>query len=330
MPFSSADPLAFLGIGMQSGLGTPQTTPSKFRFLRYLTSNVDVNLTAVDLREGGDGLDYGFTYKQKQVVRGQLAFNIRPEGVGQALALAIGGATWDGGSLPAAHTFAPVASYPWFTLAGQHPGSSLQYFVSDAKFSGFTLDLVGGQPWKLTLPFIGINHGASMNIAATANDAGVDPLLYHYSPTYVLNGVADTDITEIHISGAYGLDEIQTQAIVLDELPILNRNFSVSLVRRYENPGLWEQVYYGASGNTVPTQSVATGSLRAAAAYGAAGTLRQLDIQMPLISFRNNAFSAIDPDGKTVYEQIDATILKGATSPLIAYLKNAHASPYSS
>lgn len=328
MPFSSADPLVFLGIGMQSALGTPQTTAAKFRFLRYLASDLDVDISAVDIREGGDGFDFGFTYKQKQVIRGQLVLNVRPEGAGQALALAIGGATWDGASAPAAHTFAPVASYPWFTVIGQHPGSQLQYLVSDAKFTGFTFDLVAGQPWKLTLPFVGITHGGSFSVVPTANDAGVDPLLYHSTPTYVFNGVADSDITEIHISAQYGLDEIQTQAVTLDELPILNRDMNLSLTRRFESEGLWEQVYYGASGNIVPTQSVATGSMRAAAAYGAGAGLRQLDLQIPLLSLRNNKLTGIDPDGKTVYETIDAKILKGATSSLIAYLKNAHASAY--
>lgn len=330
MPFSSADPLVFLGIGMQSALGTPQTTAAKFRFLRYLASDLDVDLTAVDIREGGDGFDFGFTYKQKQVVRGQLVMNVRPEGVGQALALAIGGATWDGGSAPAQHTFAPAASYPWFTLIGQHPGSQLQYLVSDSKFTGFSFDLMAGQPWKLTLPFIGITHGGSFSVVPTTNDAGVDPLLYHFAPTYVLGGVADSDITEIHISGQYGLDEIQTQAVTLDELPILNRDLNLSFTRRFESEGLWESVYYGASGNIIPTQSVATSSFRAAAAYGAAGALRSLDLNAPLISLRNNKLSGIDPDGKTVYEQIDAKILKGATSAFVAYLKNAHASAYTS
>lgn len=328
MPFSTADPNAFLAVGMQSGLGSPQVTPSKFRFLKYLSSTLDVDESVTDLREGGDGLDYGFTYKVKQVIRGSLVLNARPEAAGQLLSIIIGGATWNGASAPAIHTYQTGhASFPWFTLLGQHPASQIPWMVSDAKFLGVTIEGAAGQPWKFTLPFTGITHGASF-AAVTPTYYGDDPFLFQSNPTYVIDGVADSDITGFKITYALGVDELQSQAITLDELPVMNRDIDVEIDRRFENPGLWEKIYYGASGNIVPTTSVATGSFRAVSAYGNASTMRSLDLNLQLLSYRGNALTGIDPDGKTVTETITAKALHGASVALFAVLNNAHASSY--
>lgn len=331
MPFSSADPNAFVAVGMQSALGTPQATAGKFRFAKYLSgTSADADITAVDLREGGDGLDFGFTYKQKQAVRGSLVMNARPEITGQLLSMALGGATWDAASGPANHVFhTGHASFPWSTILAQQPGSAMSYLISDGRYTGFTLDAVGGQPWKFTYPFIGINLGASM-AALTPTYYGDDPWLYHSSPSYIVDGVADPHITEFHITAAYGVDESQTQSVLLDDIPVLNRDLNLTFTRRFEDPNLWQKVYFGASGNVIPTTAIATGSFRGAVSYGAGATLRTLDVNANLISYRTNTISGLDPDGKTVYQQVTAKILKGATYALFVKLANAHASAYAS
>lgn len=331
MPYSSGDPNAFIAVGMQSGLGSPQTTASKLRFLKYLSgTDVAPEMDVVDLREGGDGLDYGFTYKAKQVVRGQLVFNGRPEGLGQVLAMVVGGATWAGSSGPAGHQFhTGHASFPWATLFVQHPGSALAEMISDVRFTGLTADLQAGQAWKFTIPYIGINHGASF-AALTPTYYGDDPFLFHGNPTYVLDGTADTDISGIQLTMSLGVDELQSQAITLDELPVMNRTIDAQITRRFESPGLWQKIYYGASGNVAATTAVATGSLRAGVGYGAGAALRGIDLYLDLLSYRGNKLTELDPDGKTVMETIAARALKGATHTLHAALSNAHASSYSS
>lgn len=330
MPNSTGDPAAFVAVGMQSGLGSPQTTAGKFRFFKTLASDLDPDIQVTDLRELGDGLDYGFTYKNKQVYRGNLVFNGRPEAAGQVLSLVPGGATWDGGSAPAVHTFhTGHASHPWSTIFAQHPASQIQHFLSDVRFTGVTIEGAAGTPWKVTMPFIAITHGASF-APATPTYYGDDPFLFHSNPTYVLDGVADTDITSFRIAIALGVDELQSQAITLDEIPVMNRDIDVEIVRRFENPGLWSKVYYGASGNISPTTSVATGAFRAVSAYGAGATLRSLDLNARLLSYRGNKITGIDPDGKTVMETITAKALKGATYAFFGVLTNAHASPYAS
>lgn len=328
MPFSTADPVAFLAVGPQTALGAPQTTAAKFRFIKHLASEFAPDATVVDLREGGDGLDFGFSYKQKQVYRGQINANLRPEAAGQLLAIAVGGATWGGASAPAVHNFhTNHASFPYFTMIGQHPASQLMHRAWDSKFTGFTVEGDTGNPWRIALPYVSVNHGASFAtfVPSTALE---QPFLYHGSPTYVLDGTADSTISRFRIVGALGVDELQAQAVTIDDIAVMNRDINVELERRFENPGLWQKIYYGASGNLAPTTAVATGSFRAVSLYGSGGTLSSLDLNIPLLSYRSDGITGIDPDGKTVIESIAGKALAHPSGAFWAQLKNQHASAY--
>lgn len=330
MPFSSADPNSYIAVGMQSAQGTPQTTQSKFRFLKYLASDLHVELDVNDIREGGDGLNYGTTYKTKQIVTGQVVVNGRPESAAAMLVLAMGGATWDGGSAPANHTFMTGhASFPWSTIIQMYPGTSLPLFISDALFGGFTLEAVSGAPWKFTFPFTGIQHGASM-AALTPTVAAEQLFLYYNNPTYVLDGLGDTTISRFQFGMTLGLDQLQAQAVTLDSIAVLNRDSSFEVDRRFENPGIWQEIYYGASGNVAPTTAVATSSFRGHVEYGAGITKRVLELNLPLLSYRGDSISGIDPDGKTVTETITMKGLQSSTHMAWMTVQNAHASAYTS
>lgn len=332
MPFSSGDPNAFVAVGMQSALGTPQVTATKLRFIKYLSgTDAGAEVQVQDVREGGDGLDHGLTYKTLEGARGQLVINGRPEAAGQLLQMLPGGATWDGASAPAAHTFnSGHASFPWATLLVQHPGSAIAQLMSDVRFTSITVEGGGGQPWKVTLPFIAIQHGASF-AAVTPTYYGDAPFYYYSNPTYVVDGTVDTDVTAFKITHSLGVDEnVQSQGLSRDEIPVMNRDTDVEITRRFENQGLWAKIYYGASGNVAATTSVATGSFVAGVGYGAAAALRALQLNVPLLSYRANTLTQLDPDGKTVYETIVAKGLKAATHAFWATLQNAHASAYAS
>jgi len=327
MPVSSADPNAYLAIGMQAALATPQTAAAKLRFVKYLSgTDAQASLEIVDLREGGDGLDWGYSYKKSQKAAGQLVFNARPEIAAQALSLALGGATWDGASAPAAHTFhGGHASFPWSTMFVQHPGSTLEQLVSDVRFSGFTIEGNPGEPIKFTLPFVAISHGASYTDLVPTY-ASEEPFLFQHNPTYVLDGGADTALMSFKIEAGYGLEELQAQRVTLDEIVVQNRDINVEITRRYEDATKWKAINMG--GGVQATTSVATGALRADQLYGAAGTLRSLSIEARLLSYRGLQLAELDPDGKTVIETLSAKALKGATHALFAVVKNAHASAY--
>ena len=327
MPFTSASPDAFMALGIQTALGTPQVTAAKLRFARYLSgNNFGPDDDIVDLREGGGGLDFLTTYARRKVTRGQLVVYARPEIVGQLLLpVLIGAATWGGGSAPATHlAHTNHASYPWTTILAAHPGTDLTHILSDVRFQGFTLEVAAGEPWKITAPYLAINRGASYAIVAPTY-YGDDFWLMHSAPSYQLQGVADTNITGFKITQELGVDELQAQDVTLDEAPVTNRDLNIEITRRYENAALWRTIAYGASAGVSPTTTVATGAFRAIAVGASA---LAIDLNVPLISWRSDVLTELNPDGETVMETISGKILKGATHSLIGLVSNLHASAY--
>lgn len=327
MPNSSADPNAYVALAMQAAKGTPQATATKFRFMKYLSgTNVTPEITAQDIREGGDGLDWGVTYKQSQKMTGQLVFNARPEMLGQILQFTPGMATWDGASAPANHVFSTIgASHGWATIELAYPGTITLQTISDVRFTGFTIEGMAGEPLKITAPFVGLRQNAS--------SAGIAPTYiaeeffkYYQAPSYILDGTADTTIESWKIEVAYGIEELSAQAVQLDEAVVQNRDLSFEVVRRFEDRVLYNKIYTGAGG--VPTTSVATGSFRAINLYGAGATLRTIDFSLPLISYRAGDLTEVDPDGKTIRQTLSGKGLKGATAALVVNLTNGHASAY--
>lgn len=329
MPTSTADPNAYLAIGMQSALGTPQVTAAKLRFAKYLAgTDAQAEMDIVYLREGGDGLDWGFGYKRMQKAVGQVVVNARPEIAGQFLQLMPGGATWSGASAPAVHTFhTGHASFPYSTLLLQHPGSSLEQILSNAVITGFTAEWSSGEPVKLTFPFVAMVHGASF-ADLTPTYAVEDPFLYHHAPTYVIDGAGDTKVTAFKLEFGLGIEELQTQAVTLDDIAIQNRDGSIEITRQYVDPTVWKKINMGAG--VTPTTSVATGSLRADQTYGAGAGARRFRVDIPLISYSGDRLAELNPDGQTVLETIAGKVLKGATSAVIFNVDNAHASAYAS
>jgi hypothetical protein len=331
IPYSSADPNSFVAVGMQSALGTAQTTLTKLRYAKYLSgTGFQAQLEINPLREGGDGLDHGYTYKKSQKVAGQLVVNARPEIAAQLLQLVPGGATWDGASAPALHTFhTGHASHPWSTLYAQFPGSALAQMLTDVRYTGLTAEWESGEPLKLTLPFLAIQHGASYNTTlAVPSYAVEDPFVYHFGPSYQIDGAADADIVGFKYELGLGVEELYSQSINPDEIVVQNRDITVEIRRRFESSALWQKIVMGGTSAITPTQTVATGSLDTIIQYGSGAALRSMRMVAPLIDYTGNDLGELDPDGRTVIEVISGIALKGATHALLAYVRNAHASAY--
>lgn len=313
---------------MQSGLGSPNTSAPKFRFAKYLSgADFNVDLQVTDVREGGDGLDFGFTYKQVQAVRGAIQVAARPDIAGQLLMFVPGFASWAGASSPAIHQFhTNHASFPYATLQIGYPGTTMITQISDARFTGLTI-AGGGQDKRilLTMPFVGLTHGASAPFLVPTYIAEA-PFLYHSTPTYLLDGAAATTLESWQFEMQFGTDELQSQAVTLDDIAFMNRDTNVQIVRRFEDTNLWRKIYYGAAANIAPTSNVATGSLDVMVGYG--NPVQSMRVVAPLITYRGDALTSLDPDGQTVRETITAKALKNASAALFVTLQNAHASQY--
>ena len=332
--FSSADPNAFVGLSLkQTALGTPNVTAAGYRYIKYLSGmSFDPQQDTTFLREGGDGLDWGSAYLKTWKGVGQLVFNVRPEIAGQFLAFMPGGATWNGGSVPATHNFhTGHASFPYATLVAQHPGSDLAHFMSDVRFTGLTLEAQTGEPWKITAPFTAITYGGSIAnnllVPTYGVPTGVDSYFKYYdTPSYALDGTIDTTIESFKIDLALGAEELQAQRTQLDDIVIQNRDANIEIVRRYQNKTTWAKIAYG--GGVSPTTSVATGSFEAMVQQDTGNNLRFIRVAAPLIAYSDDTLTELDPDGQTIRETITGKILKGATHAVHFTVNSGHASTY--
>jgi Phage tail tube protein len=328
MPFSSSDPNAFVALGKQTALGTPNVTAAQLRFSKYNTgTRYGVEPEVTFLREGGDGQNFGYAYKNKQVSRGQLVFNARPEFLGQLLSVALGGAAWDLASAPAKHTFhTSHASYPWSTLLSQFPGSSMAHLLADVRFAGVQIEWQTGQPLQVTAPFLSLTHSATLGAFTPSYDTREEPFLYHHAPSIVLSGASDLRMTKVTINHTFDLDELQAQLVTLDDAVVLAKDTTVEITRRYENATQWLAIAMG--GGFTPTTSVPTSDLRVSQQYFSGGSVRRLDVRAPLVAWETADIGELDPNGQTIYEVYSGKALQGATSALIAYLEGVHASTY--
>lgn len=319
--FSSASPDAYLALAIQSAQGTPNTTPAKFRFAKYLSGNsFNVETEVVDVREGGDGLDFGFTYKRGIRVAGQLVAYARPQFLGQLLAFLPGGATYVGTQTGPISEFLfhnSHASFPYGTLQIAHPGTDLIHLFSDVRFTGLTIEAEAGQPLRVTAPWVGMTLGASTGVALVPSYGGEsEPFLYHVGPSYLLDGSADSTLESWSIEQTLGTEDLMAQRIMLDDIVVQNRDANFQAVRRYQNSTLWKKIAY--AGGVAPSQSVATGAFQSTNQNAASGTTshRLLKIDLGLLTYRNDGLTELDPDGRTVRETIAAKPLKTATAAM--------------
>lgn len=334
MAFSSADPNAFVGLSLkQTALGTPNLSAAGYRYVKYLSGmNFDPNQDVVYLREGGDGLDWGSGYLKTWKGEGQLVFNARPEIAGQFFAIMPGGATWNGGTVPATHLFhTGHASFPYMTLVAQHPGSDMAHLLSDVRVTGLTIEAMSGEPIKITAPFTAITYGGS--IAANlltptyGTGTGVDSYFKYYdTPSIAIDGTVDSTIESVKIDLTLGPEELQAQRTQLDDIVIQNRDANIELVRRYQSKTTWQKIAFG--GGVQPTTSVATGSFEGWWSQDSGNNLRGLRLYAPLIAYNDDTLTELDPDGKTIRETITGKILKGATHAFHIMVNNQHASAY--
>lgn len=333
MAFTSASPDSFLAIAPQSAQGTPNVAAAKLRWIPYISGNqIGPESEVVYIREGGGGLDPAFSYRSRFNARGQLTGFLRGDYGGQLLAALVGGATWNGGSLPATHVFhSNHASYNWNTILAGFPGTDLLHILTDVRFTSWEMEFAAGQPAKFTAGYVALGYGASVVApAATFHHQGgasvtEEPFLFHHTPSIQIFGGADTTVDRVKITAGFSVEELQAQSISLDDAVVQNREFNVEVTRRYPNSTAYKNVWLG--GGVAPTQSVATSAVRAIWAIPGAPT-RTFDVHLPLVAWSADTLSELDPDGVTMKETFAGRALKGATHSLVIGLCNAHASAY--
>lgn len=330
---------AYVAIAKQSGIGTVQTTAAAFVFAKYLngTDIQPVEEYLGPVREGGDGLDERFDVQVSHRARGTLVVNARPDITGMLFGAFFGAglggnsaSAWNGGSSPATHVF----QFPqggrttYYTIVVQHPGGTLTQVLQDARCTALNVSSQSRQPVQINTQWVGRQIGASYGTALTPTYETGDVFgFWNASVTFPYTGSAASYVSQYAINAAINVDEdLFTQGLILVDVVDLTRSVTVQVDEIYQNASNYTLIEF--KGGPVPTYTLATAVFKVAHAITANGSARSFSIEANLVRMGDSVLTPIDPDNKTVYAQHAGVPLAGATSSLVAFVANAHASNY--
>ena len=328
MGFSTNQPSDYFAMGIQPAKDVEATT---FTFLRHLDGTaIEIDEDITTEREGGDGQEAGLRYKTMVKSDGQANVNARGQaglvafsGVQGRTATVIQGAT-STPELPLGmqrHRFVPNPTLPFFTVEQRYADQVER--VTNAKVTSVEVEGESGKPMKLSMSLVGGGTPYRRPIASALTPVReVSDVIRFPRGSYVLDGLANTKVTKIKWAAKRNIDDgIQTTEYFREDLVELNADYDVDLTVKYEDAALYNKVHY--LGGTMVEIGLATTALRAymvnGAPVGDAGH-RAMGIDMPLLHIVGAKVSKLDTDGKTMYLELAAMTIKGATHSLIVDL----------
>lgn len=330
---------AYVAIAKQSAIGSMQTSAAAFVFAKYLNGSdiqpVEEYLGPV--REGGDGLDERFDIQVAHRARGTIVVHARPDITGMMFSAFFGAglsgnpaSAWALASAPATHQFQfPVGGRTtYYTVVVQHPEGTLTQAMQDARMTSLAVTSQNRQPVVLNTQWVGRQIGASYTTALSPTYESGDVFgFWNASMTFPFTGSAASYISQYAVNAAINVDEdLFTQGLTLVDIVDLTRSVTVQLDEIYQNASNY--VFVEFKGGPVATYTLATAVFKVAHAITAASGPRSFSIEANLVRMGDSVLTPIDPDNKSVYLQHAGVPLAGATSSLVAYVANAHASNY--
>jgi hypothetical protein len=314
-------------------------TPAAFVFAKYLNGSdiqpVEEYLGPV--REGGDGLDERFDIQVAHRARGTLVVHARPDITGMCFSAFFGGglsgnpaSAWALASNPATHTFQfPLGGRTtYYTMIIQHPGGTLTQAMQDARCVGLNVTSQNRAPVILNTSWIGRQIGASYTVALTpAYETGDVFGFWNASVTFPFAGSAASYISQYAVDAQIAVDEsLFTQGLTLVDIVDLTRSVTIQMDEVYQNASNYLFVEF--KGGPVPTYTLATAMFKVCHAITPGGSARSFSLEANLVRMGDTQLTPIDPENKSVYAQHAGIAFAGATSSLVAFVANAHASNY--
>jgi hypothetical protein len=320
MGYSSNDPRNYLAMARQTAAGVEAS--SGFKFVKYLgDTGFDIGIESQTQYEGGDGQDPGLVYKQKTNPDGQVVANVRPD-------LWTYGAAWSMGSGAALGTsvgvgtsiFVPNATLPPLTIEQAWGGGNQIDRVSDAILTGFQVEGAAGEPWVLTLPFIGggtpyYRDGQASALSAVLESG--DPAMYA-GGAYLVNGATEIDIRRFSYNFARQVDDdLRTVNTFRRKVIPLTRSLELTMQIIWQDQAYYKQVQYG-GGSVVPHQ-LATGAFHAERQLTGS---QLLGLDVPNLRWTGVSVNRLVPDGQTVVLDLSAQAVKAGTG--LTQIRSVH------
>lgn len=321
------EPGNYFAIGKQAGKGEEAST---FYFLRHLDgTGLELDEQTESVREGGDGQEVGFVHKTAVSLDGDAIHNARPEGAARGAAWTLGVDSVAQGTETATalqiHTAVPTSTIPYIT-AEQKFADVIERGV-DARFTSMVVEGEAGRPLKITHSLITggtpYRRDAAASSLTPARETG-QPFFFP-GGSYSIDGAGNSKITKFKSETQRNLDtDIRTTQLFREDVVVLNFDSNLEFTLKYEDATLYDKVHY-LSGTTISPNAIglATGAFQAYTEFGAGTTQRFFELNHPLIVYTGARVNKLDPDGKTMYLDVTAMGVKGATHQVFTRVQTA-------
>lgn len=320
---STNQPGDYIAIGIQPAKDTEAST---FYFLKHLSgSGLEIEPDTERVYEGGDGQEVGFTYRKLVKADGAQVAYARSEWAAIAGALALGrdqATVINASQGPLVdHFLTPQASVPYATVEEKWADDRVRH--TNVVTTGIDIEFEAGSPLKITTQQIG---GGTTFVPVDAEKTpvreGGKPIFYP-GASLVIAGASGAKVTKGKLTFNRGVDDsLQTTGLGREDVPVLTQNSQADLTIKYENRTLWRHAHMG-GGTTVPVD-LATIGVSLTALRGAHG----LQVEQPLLEITGAKVNRLEPDGKTMFIDIAAQSVKGATYPFWMRVRNGATAPY--
>jgi hypothetical protein len=317
MPFSSADPADYLAIGKQADFATEAAA---FNYVRHLRGGLEMEQESETVYEGGGGQDPTLVYKTKVKPDGNIECFARPLQWAYLAAYAMGsGVTPPSHADFGSHLYVPNATVPYLTIEEAFGAAGHINRVAGAILSGFRVEGEAGQPWKLTVPFIGGGTVTRRTSALSAAYESVDPGMFSNSAV-LLNGATSLDITKFTYNFEKKVDDdLYTLNVYRRGVVQLNRRLGIDFTVIYQDPTLYRQALYGGTGATVLPADLATGAFQAHSNVN--GSVR-VGVEVPFLRYKSVRLNRLIPDGETMLLDVSADAVKVSGTYMTAIRAN--------
>jgi hypothetical protein len=317
----------YFAVGKQTEKGAEATT---FYFLRHLDGTaLELDEQTEAVREGGDGQEVGFVHKTAVSLDGEMIHNARPEGAARGAAWTLGVdtvAAGSGGATPLqVHTAVPTSTIPYVTVE-QRWADVIERGV-DARLTSMVVEGEAGRPLKVSHGIITggtpYRRDAAASALTPARESG-QPFFFP-GGSYVIDGAGNTKITKFKSTTERNVDkDIRTTELFREDVVVLNFDSNLEFTLKYEDATLYDKVHYLAGTTISPNAlGLATGSFKAYSEFGAGTTQRFFELNHPLIVYTGARVNKLDPDGKTMYVDVTAMGVKGATHQVFTRIQTA-------
>lgn len=288
-----------------------------------------MSIDAQSIFEGGDGQAQGLHYRQHTKNDGQVVAYARPDMFTYLSAWALGSGAVGTSAGVGTSVFTPNPTQRFLTVEGAWGGGNQIDRVMSAILTGFQVEGMNGEPWKVTTPYIGggtpyYRDGAASALSPVLETG--DPAMYAEG-AYLIGGATEIDILQWTYNFQRNVDDnlYTTNTFRRKVVPLsytVDLDFQVIL----QTQAYYKNFQYG-GGSQVPA-TLATTSFHAERRLSGS---QLLAIDVPYLRILNISANRFNPDGETVVLDVSARGTKSAGTGLVQHTSvhsNVGASAY--